>query len=100
MPLLYYKRKFDIRCYQLITCINGQIKGYWYEEGYVRTSSKDFSLKNLNKFIHLTNDAVQKKNEQYGKFERANKISFDELNKYIKGPHGRPDIDFYQHIYP
>ena len=25
-PLLYNKRKFDIRCYQLITTINGVIK--------------------------------------------------------------------------
>lgn len=83
MPLLYFKRKFDIRCYRLITSINGCIKGYWFQEGYVRTSSKDFSLKNLDRFIHLTNDAVQKRNEGYGKFERGNKISFDELNKYI-----------------
>jgi tubulin---tyrosine ligase len=34
-------------------------KGYWYSEGYVRTSSREFTLKNLdNRFIHLTNDAV------------------------------------------
>jgi len=39
--------------------INGNQKGYWYTEGYVRTSSKEFSMKNLtNKMIHLTNDAV------------------------------------------
>ena len=33
--------------------------GFWYSEGYIRTSSKEFSLKNLgNKMVHLTNDAV------------------------------------------
>lgn len=62
MPFLYNKRKFDIRCYVLVTSVNSILKAYWYEEGYIRTSSKDFTTKNLkNKFIHLTNDAVQKK---------------------------------------
>ncbi len=50
-------------------------KGYWYQEGYIRTSSKEFSTKNItNKFIHLTNDAVQKKSEDYGRFENGNKV--------------------------
>lgn len=30
-PLLYNKRKFDLRHYMLVTCINGCFKGYWYE---------------------------------------------------------------------
>lgn len=30
-PFLYNKRKFDIRCYTLITTVNGIVKGYWYE---------------------------------------------------------------------
>lgn len=61
MPLLYNKRKFDIRCYMLVTVVNRKLRTYWYEEGYCRTSSKIFSAKNLkNKYIHLTNDAVQK----------------------------------------
>lgn len=40
MPFLYNKRKFDIRCYVLVTCVKGVYKAYWYEEGYIRTSSK------------------------------------------------------------
>jgi hypothetical protein len=61
-PYLYNKRKFDIRCYLLITTVNGILKGYFYNEGYIRTTSKEYNLKNLdNKFIHLTNDAIQKK---------------------------------------
>lgn len=32
---------------------------YWYTEGYIRTSTKEFTLKNLeNRMIHLTNEAV------------------------------------------
>lgn len=65
--------------------MNGYQKGYWYTEGYVRTSCKEFSMKNLtNKMIHLTNDAVQKKSEDYGKFEKGNKVSFDEFTTYVE----------------
>ena len=39
-PFLYNKRKFDLRMFILITCVNGCIKGYWYEDGYARTTSK------------------------------------------------------------
>ena len=56
------------------------MKGFAYNEGYVRTSSREFKLKNLkDKIIHLTNDAVQKKSDDYGKFEAANKISYAEF---------------------
>lgn len=40
MPFLYQKRKFDIRCYILITSVNGIQKGYWYQDGYIRTACK------------------------------------------------------------
>ena len=29
--------------------------------------------------IHLTNDAVQKKSDNYGRFEKGNKVSFDDF---------------------
>lgn len=29
-PLLVNKRKFDIRCYGLLTCINGHMLGFFY----------------------------------------------------------------------
>ena len=61
-PLLINKRKFDIRVFTLFTCYNqGYVKGYFYKEGYLRTSCKEFSLDDLeDNMIHLTNDAVQK----------------------------------------
>jgi tubulin--tyrosine ligase len=58
-PLLINRRKFDIRTYVLMTSINGNTKVYIYEEGYLRTSCREYSINNLaNKFVHLTNDAV------------------------------------------
>jgi hypothetical protein len=57
--MLFNKRKFDIRCYILITSVRGNLRAYWYKDGYVRTSSKEYTTKNLdNKLIHLTNDAI------------------------------------------
>lgn len=83
-PLLINKRKFDIRCYALATSINGILQGYFYPEGYLRTSCKEFSLKDVgNRYIHLTNDAVQKYAEEYGKFEAGNKMSYTDLQRYL-----------------
>jgi hypothetical protein len=63
-PLLYDGRKFDIRVWALYS--NNKI--WFYREGYVRTSCKEYTTKNMNKFVHLTNDAVQKYCEDYGKY--------------------------------
>ena len=80
MPLLYNKRKFDFRCYLLVVQVSNKIRGYWYEDGYVRTSSKEFTVSNVkDKFVHLTNDFIQKKSENYGKHEIGNKLSFREI---------------------
>lgn len=46
-PLLYNKRKFDLRHYMLVTTLYGKMRAYWYNEGYVRTSSYRFDLDDL-----------------------------------------------------
>ena len=98
-PLLVNKRKFDIRVFGLITSINGYIKGYFYEVGYIRTSSKEFTLKNLNnKFIHLTNDAIQQQMEDYGKYEPGNKLSFSEFQTFLDLYYSPLHIDFYRDL--
>ncbi len=100
-PLLISKRKFDIRMYGMLTSINGTIKGYFYEEGYIRTSCKEYSLKNLsNKAIHLTNDAVQQKYDDYGKYEPGNKLSFPDFQKYLDASFPALNIDFYRDLLP
>jgi len=37
-PLLVHKRKFDIRMFVLVTSVNNCVKGYFYKDGYLRTS--------------------------------------------------------------
>jgi hypothetical protein len=98
-PLLYHKRKFDLRHYMMLTCINGTIKGYWYRDGYVRTTSSEYSLTDNCSSIHLTNDAVQKNLPDYGKYEKGNKLSYDELSNYIDKHHKKKGKTFYKDIY-
>ena len=64
--------------------IGGVQKIYWYQEGYLRTSSEVYDLQDIDDVqIHLTNDAVQCKNENYGKYEPGNKISYHEFQRYL-----------------
>ena len=80
-PLLINRRKFDIRVFGLVQLMNGcEYRGYFYREGYLRTSCREFDIDNLdNRLVHLTNDAVQKKASDYGKFENGNKISYEDF---------------------
>ena len=99
-PMLYKNRKFDIRCYALITIINDKFQAYFYKEGYLRTSCQEFNMDNIHeKFIHLTNDAVQKNSPDYGKYENGNKLSYKEFQAYIND---RADnkVNFKGEVYP
>ena len=64
----------------MLTSVNGVLKGFMYRDCYFRTSSRPFDITNLaDKFIHLTNDAIQQKSEDYGRFENGNKLSIKEF---------------------
>jgi Tubulin-tyrosine ligase family len=55
---------------------------FFLRECYVRTSCEDYDLgqDNLDKiYVHLTNNAIQKFSDNYGKFEDGNQISLQEL---------------------
>lgn len=59
-PLLYHGRKFDIRCYALVVRHPQRLSFFWYLDGYARTSSFAYSVKDKqNPLVHLTNEAVQ-----------------------------------------
>lgn len=83
----------------MVTSVNGHVKGYVYDDGYLRTSGREFNLKTTNKFIHLTNDAVQKRSDDYGKHEFGNKVSFSEYQAFLTQTEPELEIDFRQHIF-
>lgn len=65
-PLLFLKRKFDIRCYALVHRLPGRLSYYWYTRGYARTCSVEYSLDAKdNLMVHLTNEGVQVKGRTY-----------------------------------
>ena len=52
--------KFEIRVFGLAKIIEGaHFRGYFYKEGYIRTSSYKYDCSDLSDAeIHLTNDAI------------------------------------------
>lgn len=103
-PLLYNGRKFDIRAYMLLTINNRKLRGYWYQEGYIRTSSYQWTLDEIgDNEIHLTNDAIQKYSYSYGKYEPGNKLTYSELQRYLDSLPRQPNensYNFSKDIYP
>ena len=72
-PLLYYGRKFDIRCYVLVDyCFNVFI----CREGHLKACSQNYDLNNLDVFTHITNYSLQKRCKDFAKYEQGNEISF------------------------
>ena len=64
-PLLLGRRKFDLRCYVLVVATKPHFVAV-FRGGYVRLSLSEFSLEDVgDRFVHLTNAAVQKKHPEY-----------------------------------
>ena len=106
-PLLYNKRKFDIRIWVLFTFIrvDNKYEVYVFKEGHLKACSDEFNIDSDDLFIHLTNYSVQKHNKNFSKTEIGNEISFNDFQKEIneskKGNEGKNNkIDFKKDIFP
>jgi len=88
-PFLINGLKFDMRIYVVLTSID-PLRIYVYNEGLTRfcTEKYDPNMKE-NRFSHLTNYSVNKKNEKFISNKRADaddvgqKWSLSALNKYL-----------------
>ena len=94
-PLLYHKRKFDIRMWAVITW---ESELYYYKHGYIRTSSDVYSTDSKLNYVHLTNNCLQKYGDNYEAFEEGNTLGFEVLEKYIMEQY--PGFNFEAHIIP
>jgi hypothetical protein len=101
-PLLVDGRKFDIRCFVLVTVFRKEVRAYFFQDAYIRTSCKKYDLSKLSdRATHLTNDAVQKHSTAYGQYEDGNKLSLVEWQNSIERdyPHA-PQQVVNNHIMP
>eukprot|EP00929_Paragymnodinium_shiwhaense_P055274 TRINITY_DN27700_c0_g2_i1.p1 TRINITY_DN27700_c0_g2~~TRINITY_DN27700_c0_g2_i1.p1 ORF type:complete len:685 (+),score=158.44 TRINITY_DN27700_c0_g2_i1:160-2214(+) len=101
-PFLVHKRKFDIRTYCLVVQEpnGGPLQAYHFRDAYLRTTSTPYTVKSLDKMIHLNNDAVQNKGENYGKFESANKLSLEEFQRYLDEHHKKDRLSVREGLMP
>lgn len=70
-PLLINQKKFDMRVYVVVTSFH-PLRVYMYQEGLARFATEEYSNDpNVlrNKFVHLTNFSINKKNQKFVKNE-------------------------------
>jgi hypothetical protein len=80
-PLLYQKRKFDIRCYVLV---DGNLNVFFCREGHLKASSELYDINTKNKFIHITNHSLQKKSSKFEQYEYGNEMSYSDFKKFME----------------
>lgn len=79
--LLYKNKKLDIRQWVLVTDFE-PLTIWFYDECYVRVSSAEFNLSNLkDRYIHLTNNSVNKKASNFVKEEGF--MSQDQMKEFL-----------------
>jgi len=84
--LLSGDRKFDIRVWVLLT---HDYKVFVHEQGVLRTSCCSFDISDLkNRFIHITNHSIQSAHKNFGKYEEANEMLFDEFSSFLSDRKG------------
>uniref|UniRef100_A0A3B4YWY8 Tubulin--tyrosine ligase-like protein 9 n=1 Tax=Seriola lalandi dorsalis TaxID=1841481 RepID=A0A3B4YWY8_SERLL len=91
-PYLINGRKFDLRVYVLVTSYV-PLKAWLYRDGFGRFSSTRFSLSSIDdKYMHLTNVAVQKTAPDYDP-EKGCKWQMQQLRRYLTAKHGREMVE-------
>ncbi|KAH9578960.1 Tubulin-tyrosine ligase/Tubulin polyglutamylase [Trypanosoma melophagium] len=87
-PLLYHRRKFDIRCCVLLCADQYEI--YVHEELVMRMSSVEYRLHSATartaegRLAHITNHCVQAEGENFSAFEESNELWKEHLDAVIR----------------
>ena len=76
-PLLINGHKFDLRIYVLVTSYE-PLRVYMFKEGLARFASETYTsrINKDNRYMHLTNYSINKKNDKYVQNENAEQDDF------------------------
>ena len=94
---MFNGRKFDFRVWAVVT---DDFRIYFYKQGYLRTSSGTYNLKDKNNYVHLTNQCLQLKGENYAQHEEGNTLSYADLQKYIDENYPQHNVNVEEHFIP
>lgn len=86
-PLLYKGRKFDIRLFAMLKGADSSM--YIWPNFFCRTSSYKFNLDDPNLYIHVTNNAIQKKGPDFERYEKGNILTYEEFEAHF----GKQTVD-------
>ncbi|XP_055336431.1 uncharacterized protein LOC129586931 [Paramacrobiotus metropolitanus] len=93
-PLLIDGKKFDLRLYVLVTSFK-PLRCYYYRQGFCRFCAKRYSPDSAtidDKFMHLTNVAIQKQKSDYN-HSHGNKWNVKTFRLYLERVFGRGRTD-------
>eukprot|EP00667_Euglena_gracilis_P013803 EG_transcript_14255 len=80
-PLLVGGRKFDIRCWVLLTA---PFDIYLFNQASLRTASEPYDVQSLDRTLsHLTNHCLQMESENFGRWEPGNEMWWAQLDGYL-----------------
>lgn len=102
-PLLYRKRKFDVRMWALVHIQDNpeHFDIYFFKEGYLRTSSREYDLDDEDLTTHLTNNCLQVLDKAaFGQHEVGNTVSFELFQKYLDEEYPDTGISIEEHFLP
>ena len=92
-PLLYKKRKFDIRLWVLLT---HKMDVFVFKEGHLKACSEEYNENNIqDHFIHFTNYSLQKHCKNFSKYEKGNEINFETFQKFLGN-----EVNINEEIFP
>ncbi|EPY39442.1 tubulin---tyrosine ligase [Angomonas deanei] len=87
-PLLYHKRKFDIRCFALL--LRDSYEVYVHQDIIMRTSSVPYSRDTATskggegRLAHITNHCVQSEGASYSMYEEGNELWREHLDGLVR----------------
>ncbi len=73
---------------------------FFYKDGYIRTSSEEYTLDSNLNYVHLTNNCLQVYGKNYGKHEEGNTLAFSVLQQYLDEEFPALNVSLAEHILP